>query len=206
MTDSNRANAASANPPAKRSYMRRNHRRRMLLDAAAELVVAQGWAALTMSALAERAGTSRQTVYHHFDNLHTLVSKTAWHIFNDTIEATRASIASHPDDLHGAVETAEAVTLDLSPGHGDALWQLIAGTAGATPELERIRMELRTLITHTWKPPVARQLDLEDDDAGTVSWLMVMAFWGLRQLIRDEAVDREHGMRVFNDLLARLLR
>lgn len=190
----------------KRSYLRRGERKQMLLNAAAGIVETQGWTALSMSALAAEAGVSRQLVYHYFPNLETLIAKTAWHIFNDTIEGTRASIAAHPGNLREAAESAEAVTLDLPPGRGDALWQLIAGTAGTTPELERIRRGIRQLISETWQPSIEVELGLDDEEARAGSWMMVMAFWGMRQLVRDGELSRERGTAIFNELLERLTR
>lgn len=198
--------SAAASAGRKRSYLRRGERKQMLLDAAAGLVEAQGWTALSMSALAARAEVSRQLVYHYFPNLETLIAKTAWHIFNDSIEGTRASIAAHPDNLREAAESAEAVILDLGPGRGDALWQLIAGTAGATPELERIRRGIRQRISETWQPSMEGELGLDGEDARAGSWMMVMAFWGMRQLLRDGDLSRERGVAIFNELLERLKR
>lgn len=197
--------AAKGAAHSKRSYLKHDDRRRMLLDVAANVVENRGWSTLTMSALAERAGTSRQLVYYHFPNLETLVAKTAWHIFNDTIEQTRASIAAFPDNLRNATANAEEVTLDLPPGRSDALWQLIAGTAGETPELERIRRDIRKLITDTWLPPVQRELAMDTEDARLFSWMAVMAFWGMRQLVRDGVITRARGVAAFNDLLDRLV-
>ncbi|WP_273769827.1 hypothetical protein, partial [Aeromonas hydrophila] len=67
---------------------------------------------------------------------------------------TQASIAANPDRLQEAAKAAEAITLDLPPGRGDALWQLIAGTAGASPELDAMRRGFRDLISGVWSVPV----------------------------------------------------
>lgn len=188
----------------KRQYLSHENRRDMLLGVAAEMVESEGWAALSMSALAERAGTSRQLVYHHFPNLEALVAQTAWHIFNDVMEGTRASIAAHPGDLQDAVSSAEAVTLDMPTGRADALWQLIAGTAGDSPELDRIRRNIRTMISNAWMDPVQKRLDLDSESARIVSWISIMGFWGMRQLVRDGAISRERGIAVFNDVIRRV--
>jgi hypothetical protein len=50
----------------KRPYLGKDDRRKSLLNAAAELVEEAGWGVLNMSALADRAGVSRQLVYQHF--------------------------------------------------------------------------------------------------------------------------------------------
>lgn len=201
-----RSRNAKASAPPKRAYLSRERRRETLLEVAAEIVEKQGWAALTMSALAERGGTSRQLVYLHFANLEELLAATAWAIFNDTMQDTQAAIKRNPNDLMAAVLAAEAVSLDLRPGRGDALWQLIAGTAAAGPELDKVRRQLRSLITRVWARPVAEQLRVDEDTARHYAWMLVMSFWGMRQLVRDRKLAREQGMVLFTELIRRLLR
>ncbi|MGB1557354.1 MAG: TetR/AcrR family transcriptional regulator [Oceanococcaceae bacterium] len=193
----------TAEKSRKRPYLRKDARRRQLLETAAEIVEAEGWAALSMSALAEKGQTSRQLVYQHFPNLDSLLSRTAWHIFNDTIEGTRDAIASHPHSLQDAIRSAEAVSLDLSPGRGDALWQLLAGGSGS-PELERVGQGVRELILQTWLPSVKKDLGLEGPQARLTAWALIMAFWGAWQMIREGQVGREEGMETFNRMLSRL--
>jgi AcrR family transcriptional regulator len=190
--------------PAKRAYLSRDRRRQTLLEVAAGIVEREGWTALTMSALAEQGGTSRQLIYQHFPSLQKLLADTAWHIFTDTMLGTQASIAAHPASLGEAVAAAEAVTLDLPPGRGDALWQLIAGTASATAELEQMRRGMREVITGIWTPLVRKELGYSQADAKTYAWLMVIAFWGMRQLVRDGEVSRARGMKLFGQMVERL--
>ncbi|WP_348817993.1 helix-turn-helix domain-containing protein [Fontimonas sp. SYSU GA230001] len=188
----------------KRAYLHRDLRRQTLLDVAAGIVEREGWGALSMSALAERGGTSRQLVYQHFPSLEKLLADTAWHIFNDTMQGTQASVSAHPSNLTEAAKSAEAVTLDLPVGRADALWQLIAGTASDAPELETIRRGLRELISGIWAPLTRSELGVSAADAKAYAWMMVMAFWGMRQLVRDGELTRARGLRLFNDLIGRL--
>lgn len=188
----------------KRAYLSRDQRRQTLLEVAAAIVEREGWTALNMSALAEQGGTSRQLVYQHFPSLEKLLADTAWHIFNDAMRGTQASITAHPASLAQAVKSAEAVTLDLPAGRGDALWQLIAGTAGSSPELEHIRRGLRELIGGIWMPLVRKQLGLSEPDAKAYAWMTVMAFWGMRQLVRDGELTRTRGLKLFNELVGRI--
>lgn len=194
---------APANKP-KRAYLQKEHRRQALLDVAASVVEQQGWAGLSMSALAEHAGISRQLVYQHFPSLEKLLADTAWHIFNDAMLGTQASIAAHPTNLAEAAQAAEAVTLDLPKGRAEALWQLIAGTAADTPELQQVRRGLRELITGIWAPLAKKELDLNPADAKTYAWMMVMAFWGMRQLISDGELSRARGAKLFADFVSRV--
>lgn len=201
-----RGGGVEASAPPKRAYLSRERRRETLLEVAADIVEKQGWAALTMSALAEQGGTSRQLVYLHFANLEALLTATAWAIFNDTMQDTQAAVKRNPEDLMAAVLAAEAVSLDLRPGRGDALWQLIAGTAAAGPELDKVRRQLRSLITRVWAAPIAEHLRVNEDTARHYAWMLVMSFWGMRQLVRDGKLPREDGMALFTDLIRRLLR
>lgn len=206
MPKTTRSPRKSAPKAPKRAYLSRDERRQNLLEAAAAIVEREGWNALTMSALAEAGGTSRQLIYQHFPSLEKLLADTAWHIFTDTMRGTQSSVAAHPSSLAEAAASAEAVTLDLPPGRGDALWQLIAGTAGATPELENIRHGLRNLIGGIWTPLVRKELGLSQSDAKAYAWMTVMAFWGMRQLVRDGELTRARGVKLFNELVDRVRR
>lgn len=197
--------ARSKKVEPRRAYLSRDERRQSLLDVAAGIVEHEGWTALNMSLLAERSGTSRQLVYQHFPSLEKLLADTAGHIFDDALRNTRASIAAHPASLAEAAQAAEAVTLDLPQGRADALWQLIAGTAGG-PELEQIRRRLRELIGGVWMPPVRKALGLSEADSKAYAWMTVMAFWGMRQLVRDGELSRSRGLKLFNELVGRIVR
>jgi len=178
--------------------------RQTLLEVAAGIVERDGWTALTMSALAEQGGTSRQLIYQHFPSLEKLIADTAWHIFQDAMKGTQASVAAHLSSLPEAVRASESFTLDLPPGRGDALWQLVAGTAGSSPELENIRHGLRKLIVGVWAPLVRKQLQISPADARAYAWMSVMAFWGMRQLVRDGELSRARGVRLFHEYIDRV--
>ncbi|HSW15557.1 MAG TPA: helix-turn-helix domain-containing protein [Solimonas sp.] len=188
----------------KRAYLSRDLRRQTLLEVAADIVEKEGWAALSMSALAERGGTSRQLIYQHFPSMEKLLADTAWQIFTDTMQGTTASIAANPGSLAEAAKSAESISLDLPPGRGDALWQLIAGSAGSTPELENIRRGLRDLIRGIWTPLVRKELGLNEADAKVYAWMSILAFWGMRQLVRDGEIPRARGMKLFNSFVERI--
>lgn len=195
----------SSKPQSKRPYLKRADRRQLLLDTATEIVEAEGWISLTMSALAERGGTSRQLVYQHFPNLETLLHKTAWHIFTDVIQRTQESLAEHGSDLKQAIASAELISLDLAPGRADALWALIAGTASGSAELDAMRQGIRELILKIWEPIVRDAIQVDETEARTVAWSLVMGFWGMRQMVRDGEISREQGVATFNALVDKLL-
>lgn len=191
--------------PEKRPYLGKDDRKKALLHSAAELVEEAGWGVLNMSALADRAGVSRQLVYQHFPNLESLLGAAAWVVFTDTMEGTAQAIASHPNDLKQAIRAAELVSLDMPVGRGDALWQLIAGSGLNSPELETIRVGIRDVILKLWVPAVRKEKNLDKAAATSLVWMVILSFWGIRQLIRDQLVSREQGIVQFDLLLDQLM-
>ena len=184
----------TSNTQEKRPYLGKDDRKRALLQSAAELVEEAGWGVLNMSALADRAGVSRQLVYQHFPNLEGLLGATAWAIFTDTMQGTAQAIANHPNDLKQAIRAAELVSLDMPVGKGDALWQLIAGSGLNSPELETIRLGIRDVILKLWVPAIRKSKGLDEAAATSLVWMVILSFWGIRQLIRDKLVTREQGI------------
>ena len=194
-----------SNTQEKRPYLGKDERKRALLQSAAELVEEAGWGVLNMSALADRAGVSRQLVYQHFPNLEGLLGATAWAIFNDTMQGTAQAIANYPDDLKQAIRAAELVSLDMPVGRGDALWQLIAGSGLNSPELDTIRLGIRDVILKLWVPSIQKIKGIDEAAATSMVWMIILSFWGIRQLIRDKVVEREQGIAQFDALLDRVL-
>jgi AcrR family transcriptional regulator len=189
----------------KRPYLGKDDRKKSLLIAAAELVEEAGWGVLNMSALADRAGVSRQLVYQHFPNLESLLGATAWAIFTDTMQGTAQAIANNPNDIKQAIRAAVFVSLDMPVGKGDALWQLIAGSGLNSPELETIRLGIRGVILKLWVPTIRKLKGLDQAAATGLAWMIILSFWGIRQLIRDGVVLRSQGIEQFDSLLDRLL-
>lgn len=189
----------------KRLYLGKDDRRKQLLQAASALVEKHGWSVLSMSALAESTGVSRQLIYQHFPNLEALLSATSWAIFVDTMEGTRDAILQHPTDLKAAIMAAELVTLDMPVGRSDALWQLVAGMDLGMPELESIRTGIRDVIIGLWVPPVSKLKGLDEENAKSLVWMIIMAFWATRNMIRDKVVSREVALKQFHNLIEALL-
>lgn len=196
---------ASLGTQEKRPYLGKEDRKKSLLLGAAQLVEESGWGVLNMSALAERAGVSRQLVYQHFPNLESLLGATAWVVFTDTMEGTAQAIANHPNDLKQAIRSAVLVSLDMPVGRGDALWQLIAGSGLNSPELETIRLGIRDVILKLWVPSIRKIKGIDEAAATAMTWMVILSFWGIRQLIRDKVVEREQGIAQFDALLNQIL-
>jgi AcrR family transcriptional regulator len=189
----------------KRPYLVREDRRKVLLEGASDLVEHQGWAGLTMSALAEHTGVSRQLVYQHFPNLGNLMGATALHIFSNAVVEIKPAIDAYPDDAFQAIHATSVVMLDMPKGLCGALWQLISGVTLNVSEFEAIRADIRDMFVSLWAPRVQKHLSSELDQAKTLSWMLLMAFWGMRQLVVDGVSSRSKGLAHFDLLVKSVL-
>ncbi|WP_435743622.1 TetR/AcrR family transcriptional regulator [Nocardioides sp. SYSU DS0663] len=71
--------------------------RRRIFDAFAELVGERGYDAVSMAALAERAGLGRTTIYHHFPDKAAVVVGFASHETERYVERLRAALGDTSD-------------------------------------------------------------------------------------------------------------
>jgi AcrR family transcriptional regulator len=87
----------------------RSRLREGILDATEQIVLAGGWSAVTMAAVAERVGVSRQTVYNDVGGKDALGEALVLRELEGFLEVVGGEL-SGGDDLVGAVErTVEAV-------------------------------------------------------------------------------------------------
>jgi AcrR family transcriptional regulator len=130
LTDVAQVEAVSVDPRILRT-------RRDVVDAAAALLLAQGWAAVTHAEVARRAGYSKATIYAH------------WPTRLDLIRACIGQIcgaAEHPqptgdlraDLVRGLADFAD----DLSRGHLDRVLGGVLERAGTDPAVEELRQQL----------------------------------------------------------------
>lgn len=188
----------------KRIYLNKSKRKTQLINSGAELVEKQGWSALNMSTLADYAGVSRQLVYHYFPNLSSLLSAVAESIFADTMTGTVQALTNNPDNPKQAILEAAEVSLNLSKGRGDALWQLISGLNLGLPELEMIRVHIRKIVIEIWKTRAAAYLNISEEKAVPLVWMNIMAFWGARNLMSDGIITREQCLEEINNFTEKI--
>ncbi|TFV67199.1 UNVERIFIED_ORG: TetR/AcrR family transcriptional regulator [Bacillus sp. AZ43] len=133
----------------------RTHAPDALLDAAEELLVGDGRAALTVRSLAARAGASNGSIYHAFGSLETVVASAWLRRAEQFLEVQRAVIAS-AGDAREAVRAA-----------ADAPAQLAERDLRAARLLVGLRHE--DVLVDSVAAPVAERLRaLEGDLTGTV--------------------------------------
>jgi AcrR family transcriptional regulator len=108
--------------------------RERVIAAARELTAEQGWSAVTMSAVAERVGVSRQTVYNETGTRAALAEAVVLAELQRFLEVVRAAFDAHPRDLEAAVRAAVDGVLELA-ARNELLREIVASSNGAASEL-----------------------------------------------------------------------
>ena len=127
--------------------------RERIMEAALGLIVERGLGGVTMTAVAEAAGVSRQTVYNHFEGVDAIVGATIAAHQADSIRSLEALLAT-VDNPSGRVEhLVRHAAAMASHGHGAPGLQ-----HGLSPGVQEIldghTAELRSLIARILKDGV----------------------------------------------------
>lgn len=105
-----------------------------ILVAAAEMTAEIGWAGVTMAALAERVGVSRQTVYNEWGNRDRLAEAMVLRELGAFLDQVDAGFDAHPSDLWAGTQAAIDNVLDLARTN-PLLRAIVTATHGAETEL-----------------------------------------------------------------------
>ncbi len=123
--------------------MAAEQRREQLLDAALRVIVEQGYAKVSIEAIARTAGVTRPVVYDHFSDLGALLHALIDREENYALEQLAHMLPGDPERDHPAEVIAGSVRhfLDAVAGR-PATWTLILLPLEGTPEL--VRQHVRT--------------------------------------------------------------
>lgn len=108
--------------------------RERVIAAALELTAEQGWAAVTMSAVADHVGVSRQTVYNEVGSRPALAEAMVLTELERFLDVVREAFDAHPRDLEAAVRAAVDGVLRLAASN-ELLREIVASSSGASSEL-----------------------------------------------------------------------
>jgi AcrR family transcriptional regulator len=176
---------AAAGP---RSYLRADARRRHLLDAAARLFVRDGYAGMTMVALASEAGVSRRLVYDHFPDAASLYEA----FFDDRSSRYLASVdrafADGDGDLAASFEGAFRRLLAI-PADDQRTIRLLVADAGQ-PELERVRARFRARVEDRWLSFGGDRRRATARDRALL-WTLVNGLLALADLVHRDEIDAD---------------
>lgn len=105
-----------------------------ILAAAAEMTAEVGWSSVTMAAVAERVGVSRQTVYNEWGNRDRLAEAMVLRELGTFLDEVDAGFDDHPEDLESGVADAIGRVLGLARVN-PLLRAIVTATHGAETEL-----------------------------------------------------------------------
>lgn len=123
---------------------RKANTRQRLLHAARDLVAAQGFAAATATAVADRSGVAAGTIYRHFPNKPELVAEVFRYATEHEVAQVAAASESHRADDAYALRLARAVAVFARRAlQGPQLaYALIAEPVDPRVEQERLRYRM----------------------------------------------------------------
>ena len=123
--------------------------RELALDAARDMVLTRGWAAVRMGAIASAVGISRQSLHAEFGTKDELGDALVMRETTTFLDGVQARLAEHPGDLAGGV--ADAAEFMLSATRDDPLLQTIltrTANGGDQSLLALLTTRGETLIEH----------------------------------------------------------
>jgi AcrR family transcriptional regulator len=177
----------------KRPYMASPQRRRVLLDAATEVVGRSGWSALTMKGLAMEAGVSRQLVYDHFEDGTGLLLSTIEHLFREAHRATGEVLRSSNGEVSSTIRRAYRIFLEMPETRRRALRAISGDFVPDRPETRKAIAMMREQIFALWLPYARRQTGLAERELRPLVWMLNAAAWGLADLVDDGTVSKEQA-------------
>ena len=182
--------------------------RQRLLESAIDCLAAHGWAATTVTVIAERAGVSRGAAQHHFPTREDLVV-AALEFMSDSRMALMREATGLPD---GPGRT-EAVVVRMVGMFTDRLFKAALQVWSAAAADESLRRRIRPLEARIGRAAhrLAVQL-LGVDDSDPVAHRLVQATLdlarglGLADLLTDDSARRELIVRQWAATLDAALR
>jgi AcrR family transcriptional regulator len=180
--------------------MRREQRRRQLLDVGWEIVRQQGTDALTLGFLAERAGVTKPVVYSHFETREWLLAALYEEFDAHQNEFFDAALAGSTTSLKSRARVIAQVYVDCMAEQRQEISEVIAALAGS-PELAKVRRKAEEMF-------VEKCMGLLSPFAGERG-LDATGFWALvgagQVLTREMAIGTLTAENVQEELLQMIL-
>ena len=168
------------------SRMRRDSRRRQLLDTAATIVRAEGTDALTLARLAEQAGVTKPIAYEHFGTRAGLLIALYRHFDERQAKAVATALANAAKSLDDAVSILSAAYVDCVLEAGPE-FGAIAAALSASEEMDDFRQALRDGYVDQYRATLGRFVSLPDTTARP---LMLGLIGAADVLAQDAAAGR----------------
>lgn len=146
-----------------------------VLDAMRELLTRRDWSSITLAAVAEAAGVSRQTIYNEFGSRQGLAQGYAIRLADRLVDAVDRAMSNNVGDIHAAFlegfraffsdSAADPLVISLLTGAAKPdLLQIITTDSG--PIITRSSARLTSSFMHSW-------VKVSEDDAGILARAVV---------------------------------
>lgn len=173
---------------------RRNNRREAIIEAAADLFLAQGYAATPVRQIAEAVGVTEAALYYHFK-----LGKRA--LFEAVIERNLPDFFSILDDCHTAVSLPELL---LTFGSSTAenrhqRTQQLRWILSEYPQLtadEKEMVQTHYLRFHAQLSALIQPFTTSDEQAADLAWMMMCLSAGYGQLFVNLELEQKVPYRL----------
>ena len=140
---------ACIEPSATRRALRKQDRRRAILDAARASFLEHGYAGTSMSALLKALGGSKATLWSYFRSKEELFAAVIEDV-TATFRTELGGVLTATDGLeHGLFEFCRAFLRKIASSEGLPTWRLVVAESGRFPEVGRIFYERAARHTQT---------------------------------------------------------
>ena len=161
--------ARSGGAAQRAKAMPRAERRKQLLAVARKIVAKDGIGALTMAALAERAGVSKPVVYENFDNSESVAIALLDEYFETAVEAVDTAAR---DAVTLGEYLSRAVDAEFDINAGDTLFaRAITNGYSSSERLNKAYRKLRKITLETFQDLLAQQ-GVEKPVAATAGFVL----------------------------------
>lgn len=199
------------------SAERGHETRERLLDAAAQLIVEDGWGAVTTRRVADRAGLRAGLVHYHFRTVTELLIEASLASARRELNAAVEALSHADDPAEGITEVLEMLSAYSS---SDPATVLFSEMLLASTRLEQLRSELSVLLAE-WRTTVTDWLRAANashamdssqppghgraDDAGDLEGTAVLLGAALDGLVLHRLIDPSLAGISVTQPLARLV-
>ncbi|RKE85790.1 TetR/AcrR family transcriptional regulator [Rhizobium sp. AG855] len=168
--------------------------RRALLDCAAQIAAEQGTAAITIQAVAERAGVTKGGLLHHFDSKQTLLAAVFADLLDQLDREIDRSMAEDPKPEGRFTRAYVRACFADRPLGAQSLWAALAVAIVTEPQL-------KALWSRWLDARQSRHHDTDGDPAFTTVRLAADGIW------LADVLEKENGIRRYpQSLEAELLK
>jgi AcrR family transcriptional regulator len=179
--------------------------RRALLDAAEELLISKGMAAITTRKVAEQAGVNQALVHYHFGTIEELLLAALERVSLQVKERSQEIYSTHQSFMDGWFEEMQAmITSDFERGWGK-VWLENLTLAANRPKIRKQYVKASTMTRKLHERQVSDMLDEHGVDAGSYPAQAIVTL--LDAITSKLILDRLVGIRAgHGELLAMLHR